>query len=64
LDQVEHIIGVIITPEPFSEENLCMTSTKKMRRVEIKRKFKRELDDLYSKLENHKPIELKPMTIS
>lgn len=42
-DEVEKIVGVIITQEAFTEFNNMLTLTKKMRRVEIKRRFKREL---------------------
>ena len=59
-DDVEKIYGVYITAEPFSEKNGMMTNTKKLRRVEIKQRFKKELEDCYERMEfspirQHKP---------
>ena len=47
LDKVERIMRVHITKEPFSYKNGLMTNTQKMKRTEIKQRFRNEISNLY-----------------
>ena len=46
---VLQVKDLLIIPEPFSIENDMLTPTLKTKRNVIKKNFKKQLDDLYSK---------------
>ena len=48
LDKIEKIVRVHIVQEPFSFKNGLLTNTQKMKRLEIKRLFRTEIDTMYS----------------
>ncbi|EZG50579.1 putative long-chain-fatty-acid-CoA ligase [Gregarina niphandrodes] len=41
---------IVITPDPFTVENRMLTPTLKLRRAECKKRFEREIIDLYNQL--------------
>eukprot|EP01022_Parablepharisma_sp_SALTPOND_P026672 TRINITY_DN645_c0_g1_i1.p1 TRINITY_DN645_c0_g1~~TRINITY_DN645_c0_g1_i1.p1 ORF type:complete len:587 (+),score=69.08 TRINITY_DN645_c0_g1_i1:1247-3007(+) len=49
----EHIPGVILVPEPFTQQNGLITATYKLRRQDIAKKYEKEIEEVYKNTEVH-----------
>ena len=57
LDNIEKIMRVYLTSEPFTYKNGLLTNTQKMRRTEIKSRYKKEIENLYVSCMSAKTIQ-------